>query len=127
MNQATHIQPITVTGYYYALALDARQHRVGINGSCTCHLGRNCSAVEIVRAYLQHGGQRAQRPPFGYYPVIPARCPVCRAEVYADASLSSPNRGMGWKCKSGGAAHYWTHRGRITMKRRELAERGKVV
>jgi hypothetical protein len=126
MNIQTQTE-VTVTGYFYALTLEARQHRVGINGSCTCYLGRNCPAVEIVREYLAQGGQRAQRPPFGYYPVIPARCPVCHAEVYADKSLSSPHRGMGWRCKSGGAAHYWTHRGNITMKRRELAGRGKVV
>lgn len=125
-----NIQPqteVTVTGYFYALTLDAKQHRVAINGVCSCYLGRHCPAVEVVRAYLQHGGQRAQRPPFGFYPVIPARCPVCKAEVYADKSLSSANRGMGWRCSLGGTGHYWLHRGHITMKRRELAERGKVV
>ena len=127
MNIQTHTTEVTVTGYFYALTLDARQHRVGINGVCSCPLGRNCPAVEVVRAYLNNKGQRAERPPFGFYPVIPAKCPICKADVYADKSLSSPNRGMGWKCKTGGTGHYWLHRGHITMKRRELAERGKVV
>jgi hypothetical protein len=126
MNVQTQIE-VTVTGYFYALTLDAKQHRVGINGVCTCHLGRHCPAVEAVRDYLHHGGQRAERPPFGFYPVIPAKCPVCKADVYADKTLSSRNRGMGWRCSLGGASHYWLQRGKITMKRRELAERGKVV
>jgi len=118
---------VMVTGYFYALALDGHQHRVGINGECTCYLGRQCPAVAIVREYLQRGGQRTERPPFGFYPVIPARCPVCKAEVCADPSLSSRHRGMGWRCSLGGVSHYWTQRGRITMKRRQLAECGKVV
>ena len=126
MNVQTQSE-VTVSGYFYALTLDVRQHRVAINGICSCYLGRQCPAVEIVRAYLQRGGQRAQRPPFGYYPVIPAKCPVCKAEVHADKSLSSRNRGMGWRCQTGGSAHYWTHRGNITMKRRELALRGLAV
>lgn len=118
---------VTVSGYFYALTLDSCQHRVAINGVCSCHMGRYCPAVEIVRKYLQDGGQRAQRPPFGFYPVIPAKCPICNSEVYADKSLSSPHRGMGWRCKIEGAGHYWLHRGNITMKRRDLALRGKVV
>ena len=123
----TNTQPITVIGYFYALTLDARQHRVGINGVCSCYLGRQCRAVEIVRAYLADGGKRAERPPFGFYPVIPAKCPICGDEVYADKSLSSSHRGMGWRCKTSGSSHYWLQRGYITMKRRELALRGKIV
>lgn len=118
---------VTVIGYYYALTFDAHQHRVGINGLCSCYLGRHCHAVQIVRDYLQRGGPRAQRPPYGFYPVIPAKCPVCHAEVRVDKSLSSANRGMGWRCAIGGTAHYWQHRGLITMKRRKLVQHGLAV
>ena len=118
---------VMVIGYFYALEIDAHQHRVAINGSCTCYLGRYCPAVEVVRTYLAGGGKRAERPPFGFYPVAPAKCPICGAEVFADISLSSANRGMGWICKNGGAGHYWKQRGNITRKRRELAARGMVV
>jgi hypothetical protein len=84
---------VMVVGYFYAVDLGdpvrSQHHRVGINGECTCPLGRQCPAVTAVREYLADGGQRAERPPFGYYPVRPARCPVCHAKTAIAESLSS--------------------------------------
>jgi hypothetical protein len=79
-----------------------------------------------VREYLADGGQRAERPPFGYYPVRPAKCPVCHAKTATAESLSSRNRGEGWVCPSG-KNHYWQHRAAISAMRRKLADRGKAV
>jgi hypothetical protein len=113
---------VTLSGYFYAVDLgpDVRpqHHRVGINGACTCPLGTDCPAVRLVRRCLEAGGQRAERPPFGYYPVAPARCPICSQPVVFDPSLSSPHRGAGWRCSAGGKSHYWSQRARISSARR---------
>ena len=73
---------VIVTGYFYAVDLGEnvrpQHHRVGINGACTCSLGRSCPAVEQVRIYLASGGKRAERPPFGFYPVAPSEMPGVR-------------------------------------------------
>lgn len=124
---------VIVNGYFYIVDLGdpvcPRHHHVGINGECTCSLGRNCPAVDEVRKYLADGGKRADRPPFGFYPVHPANCPIkgCGARVHYDASLSSRNRGAGWQCSLGGVSHYWQHRGWISSMRKKLALQGKVV
>jgi hypothetical protein len=119
---------VTVTGYFYAVDLGdpvrPRHHRVGINGECTCSLGRQCPAVDAVRAHLADGGERATRPPFGYYPVHPAKCPICKASTHYDASLSSRVRGSGWVCEAGGKSHYWQDRSRIITTRQKFAARG---
>ncbi len=124
---------VTVNGYFYIVDLgdlvQPRHHHVAINGECTCALRRNCPAVDQVRKYLTDGGQRAERPPFGFYPVHPARCPIkgCGALVCYDASLSSRNRGAGWVCSVGGKAHYWLHRARISSMRQKLIAQGKNI
>lgn len=122
---------VFVSGYFYAVDLGTdltpRHHRVGIDGKCTCKLGRACPAVAQVRAYLAEGGKRVKRPPYGFYPVAPVKCPVCGADVYVDLSLSSPNRGAGWGCAVGGKSHYWLHRAHINIHRARLARVGKVV
>lgn len=129
----TTASSVFVNGYFYIVDLGEpvrpRHHHVGINGECTCALGRNCPAVDEVRKYLADGGKRAERPPFGFYPVHPAKCPIkgCRARVYYDASLSSRNRGAGWQCSVGGASHYWQHRGWITSMRQKLSMQGKNI
>jgi hypothetical protein len=137
MLQQIQSQPISeivdatvwVDEYFYIVDLGTnvcpRHHRVGINAECTCALGRNCPAVQTVRKYLAEGGQRAKRPPFGYYPVAPAKCPVCHAPVIFDLSLSSHQRGAGWVCVSGGKSHYWQHRAYISTMRCRLAKKGK--
>ena len=115
---------VNVNGYFYIVDLGdpvrPRHHHVGINGECTCTLGRNCPAVDEVRKYLADGGKRADRPPFGYYPVRPATCPICHAKTASDMSLSSPHRGAGWVCPSG-TSHYWQHRAQISAMRQKLA------
>ena len=122
---------VMVVGYFYAVNLGdpvrPQHHRVGINGECTCHLGRACPAVTAVREYLADGGKRAERPPYGFYPVHPAKCPVCHARAYFDPSLSSRNRGAGWACVDGGKSHYWQHRARISAMRQRLTKRGKFL
>jgi hypothetical protein len=91
----------------FGLSVRPRVHRVGKNAQCTCSLGRHCPAVAVVRNYLADGGQRAPTPPPGYYPVAPAACPVCGAEVLVDQRLSNKRRGVGWRCKAAGSLHYW--------------------
>ncbi len=138
LSQIQRITPVAVSeatvmvnGYFYAVNLgdDVRpqHHRVGINGECTCPLGRQCPAVDAVRAYLADGGQRAERPPYGYYPMRPAKCPICKSETYYDPSLSSHNRGEGWGCVSGSKSHYWQHRAHISAMRGKLILHGKIV
>jgi hypothetical protein len=101
---------ISIIGYFYAIdfgpGVRPQHHRVGKNAICTCYLGELCPAVDVVRAYLAAGGERAPEPPPGYYPVIPAKCPICRAKVTFDVKLSSKYRGAGWRCEVGGSAHY---------------------
>ncbi len=129
----TTASSVFVNGYFYIVDLGEpvrpRHHHVAINGECTCALGRNCPAVDEVRKYLADGGKRAERPPFGFYPVHPAKCPIkgCGSRVYHEASLSSRNRGAGWQCSVGGKSHYWQHRGWITSMRWKLAAHGKIV
>ncbi len=125
--------PVIVNGFFYIVDLgdlvQPRYHHVAINGECTCTLRRNCPAVDQVRNYLADGGQRAERPPFGFYPVHPARCPIkgCGAPVHSDASLNSHNRGAGWACSTGGKSHYWLHRARISSMRQKLIAQGKSI
>ncbi len=124
--------PVIVNGYFYIVDLGEqvrpRHHHVGINGECTCTLRRGCPAVDQVRKYLAEGGQRAERPPFGFYPVRPARCPIrnCGAPVHYDASLNSRKRGAGWVCSVSGKSHYWLHRARISSIRQKLIAHGRT-
>ena len=109
---------IRVSGYFYVVDfgenVQPRHHHVGINGACTCSLGKNCPSVGYVREYLENGGTRAARPPApGFYPVPPARCPICGANVVADPKLGSRKRGVGWRCVEGGKSHYWKRQGQL--------------
>ena len=121
-----HQQPayVRVTGYFYAVDLGGhvrpQYHYVGINAECNCDLGHSCPAVDAVRAYLKEGGQRVDRPPYGYYPVRPTKCPICNSKPTGNRSLSSRNRGAGWVCPSG-STHYWQHRAQISAMRQKLA------
>ena len=121
---------VMVVGFFYAVDLGdhvrPQHHRVGINAECTCALGCSCPAVEAVRAYLVEGGKRAERPAYGFYPVRPAKCPVCHAKTAIAKSLNSRNRGEGWICPSG-KCHYWQHRATISAMRQKLAAQGKIV
>jgi hypothetical protein len=112
---------VLVSGYFYAVDLGPvvkpQQHRVGKNGECSCYLAERCPAVDAVRLYLEAGGERAPEPPPGYYPVRPARCPICGAETVYEPTLSSKRRGAGWRCLKGGAGHYWEKMGQVLAKK----------
>jgi hypothetical protein len=108
---------IVVSDYFYAVDLGPsvrpQHHRVGKNAECTCFLAERCPAVDAVRAYLKAGGDRVPDPPPGYYPVHPAKCPICGAETAREPQLSSKRRGAGWRCLKGGTAHYWQKMGQV--------------
>jgi len=79
----------------FGQGIHPQQHRVGKSAICTCYLGHLCLAVEVVRAYLAAGGERAPDPPPGFFPVIPTQCPICHAKVIFDIKRSSKHRGAG--------------------------------
>lgn len=115
---------VTISGYFYAVDFGPgehpQHHRVGKDRNCTCRLGGGCPAVTAVADYLRAGGERTPDPPAGYYPVAPTECPICGAETVFDNHLSSKHRGAGWRCRRGGAHHYWqTH---INVLRQRLEE-----
>jgi hypothetical protein len=102
---------VHVAGYAYLVDMGRevkpRLHTVHKDRSCNCG-DPNCPAVAIVTEWLTSGRiERAPEPPTGYTPYLPKSCPVCGAGVVADHTLSSHTRGIGWKCATGGAAHYW--------------------
>ena len=115
---------VQVIGYFYAVDLgegvNPRHHRVGKNAVCACYLGAICPAVDLVRKHLAAGGARALEPPPGYYPVAPAKCPICGVEAVYEKSLSSKNRGAGWRCTQGGSAHYWKRMGQTLADKARL-------
>ena len=102
---------VTITGYFYNVDFGPENHkgthRVGKDRRCSCHLGKDCPAVSAVVEYLKAGGERAPDPPPGYFPVVPASCPICGAQAVYDRRLSSKRRGVGWRCASAGSQHYW--------------------
>ncbi len=108
---------VMVSGYFYAVdfgySVDSKQHRVGKDRRCSCTLGVACPAILAVVDYLKAGGERAPDPSPGYFPLAPAVCPVCGAEAYYVANLSSKHRGAGWACTVGGVSHYWQAHGKI--------------
>ncbi len=111
------IADVDIVGYFYAVTVDfyvsTRHHRVDHNLTCVCDLGETCPAVVAVRGYLLSGGVPAPKPPPGYFPIRPARCPICAAQTAFEPSLSSRFRGAGWVCRSdSGSAHYWETQGR---------------
>jgi len=114
-----HLQEmlVTIEGYFYRIdfgpEIHPRSHLIDRDQRCACPLGECCPAVLAVIEYLAGGGETPPEPPRGYYPVAPARCPICGAEAYFDLKLSSRVRGAGWRCSQSGSAHYWEDRGRI--------------
>lgn len=108
---------VSVSGYFYMVdfgpGIRPQHHRIGSNGVCSCYLGELCPAVDVVRVYLADGGEPVPDPPPGYYPVTPHKCPICGSPVRFDIKLSSRQRGAGWRCASGGSAHYWQLMGQV--------------
>lgn len=112
-------------GYYlvqYPPLVQPRSHIVRKDKTCACPQGAECPAVEAVRDYLRHGGQRAPDSKPGS--IVPAHCPVCGGSVSFEPRLCSPMRGAGWVCVAAarletiswpepycypGDGHYWQH------------------
>ena len=109
------VATVDIIGYFYAVDLGwhvrPQHHRVDHNLVCACDLEEDCPAATAVRAYLATGGDPAPVPRYGFYPVRPARCPVCGAGTSYHKELSSRFRGAGWVCASGGSSHYWQDQG----------------
>ena len=114
-----HLQEtlVSIDGYFYQVdfgpEVSLRSHRVDRDQRCECSLGKSCPAVLAVIEYLAAGGEPPPEPSLGYYPIAPARCPICGATAFFDLKLSSRVRGAGWLCAQGGSAHYWADRGHI--------------
>ena len=117
LNRILKEAAIRVSGYHYVVDFgpDVRPqtHYVTKDRRCTCPRGADCPAVAAVADYLRKGGERAPEPPFGFYAVLPEKCPVCGAPVYLDRKLTSRNRGLGWGCSKTGWKHYFQDRTRI--------------
>jgi len=82
-----------------------QHHTVSHDLVCTCSLGEDCPAVTAVKKYLKDGNPAAETPRPGYYPAVPAKCPVCGAACHYDPSHTSKVRGVGWECSK--EKHYW--------------------
>lgn len=105
---------VRVAGYAYVVdmgrGVKPRLHTVHKDRSCNCG-DSNCLAIIVVADWLKAGRlERAPDPPTGYTPFLPKACLVCGAKVFADHTLSSRRRGIGWQCAVGGAGHYWQHK-----------------
>ncbi|MBM3272539.1 hypothetical protein FJY94_04660 [Candidatus Kaiserbacteria bacterium] len=105
---------VRVAGYAYVVDMGRqvkpRLHTVHKDRSCNCD-DSNCPAIAVVADWLKAGRvERAPDPPTGYTPFLPKACPMCGAKVFADHTLSSRRRGIGWQCVIGGAGHYWQHK-----------------
>jgi hypothetical protein len=122
---------VTVHERYFYLVdfgpdVKPRHHIVGKDGFCTCSLESECPAVEAVKQYLKAGGQRSEDPRPGYFPVVPARCPICGAKCRYDPNHSSKRRGVGWECTEG--RHYWAAMAKLTWPAvKEAQEKRKQV
>jgi hypothetical protein len=85
-----------------------QRHIVSHDLTCSCTLEADCAAVTTVKKYLKDGGQAAELPEAGFYPVAPHIYPICGGKVHPDVRLPSRHRGIGWRCEKGGSSCYWT-------------------
>ncbi len=109
---------IVINDYHYSVILkDGVRHFIYPEWddpySLTCSCNAGCEAITIVENNLLAGGKTAPLPPPGYFPHIPAKCPICGKAVKYALNLSSPQRGKGWICIRAGVAHYWETQGKI--------------
>lgn len=108
---------VRVEGYTYLVdfgyGIKPRFHSVLKSGCCTCALGANCPAVEIVREYRKAGGEQAQTPPADYYMIAPDKCPLCGSRTFA-TGLIHPEKGAGWEC-SANSWHYKQHHLKLVL------------
>jgi hypothetical protein len=102
--------------YFYRVdfgpGVHPQHHIVSHDMYCSCVLEADCPAVTAVKYHLQkEGGEPAKAPRPGYFPAVPHFCPVCGAKTSYEPRLNSRNRGVGWRCATGGTACYWKHQG----------------
>jgi hypothetical protein len=89
-----------------------QHHVVSHDLYCSCALEADCPAVTAVKYYLEKGVcEYVKTICPGYFPAVPHYCPVCDSKAYYEPRLTSRNRGMGWRCATGGTACYWKHQG----------------
>lgn len=101
-------------------------HTVSYEMVCACTLGDDCPAVTAVKKHLKEGGPPAEAPVPGYYPAVPARCPVCGAACRYDPGKTSKQRGVGWECTKD--RHYWRAMGdalKVNFEAKEKAREAK--
>lgn len=104
---------VRVSGYAYLAdfgrGAPRRLHTVYKDRTCSCNRPA-CPAIQAVAEGLASGQlERAPDPPPGYTAFLPRICPICGQAVAGEPQLSSRRRGLGWRCLSGGARHYWLH------------------
>lgn len=95
---------VSVQGFQYLVDFGPgetiRFHHVNKNKTCSCDMPF-CEAVEVVRQYLQAGGQRAPEP------VTKPTCPICGSKTYLDRNWDGKyTKSTGWRCEKGGLRHF---------------------
>ena len=94
---------VIVVGSKYKVNFDPsvkpQVHLVDRRKECSCELGKDCPAVEVVAGYLRNGGRRA-------YDSMPT-CPICYAPTMRDRKWDGRyTHDIGWRCIEGGLAHF---------------------
>ncbi len=102
--QADSARMVTIQGHQYLVDRGAPGapdvHRVGKDRRCSCG-DTGCPAIDVVRRYLQAGGERAPGPDG-----LPA-CPICGGSVCRDRVWDGRYTGEpGWRCTRGGLRHF---------------------
>jgi len=95
---------VSIQGFQYLVDFGAgetvRYHRVNKDKTCSCDTPF-CEAIEVVRLYLQAGGQRAPEP------VTKPTCPICGAKTYPDHQWDGKyTKSPGWRCEKAGLRHF---------------------
>ena len=95
---------VSIQGFQYLVDFGAgetvRYHRVNKDKTCSCDTPF-CEAIEVVRLYLQAGGQRAPEP------VTKPICPICGAKTYPDHRWDGKyTKTPGWRCERSGLRHF---------------------
>ena len=95
---------VSIQGYQYLVDFGPgetiRFHRVNKDKTCSCD-APFCEAIEVVRQYLQTGGQRAPEP------AAKPTCPICGAKTFPDHRWDGKyTKTPGWRCEEGGLRHF---------------------
>jgi hypothetical protein len=112
-NRVLEAPPVNLVGFYPHVSIQGYQymvdfgpgetirlHRVNKDKTCSCD-APFCEAIEVVRQYLQAGGQRAPEP------ANHAVCPICGAKTFPDHRWDGKyTKSLGWRCEKGGLRHF---------------------